>query len=171
MNVYITGDGASASAEFPTFNTRPIDKKLKVVSYTLMADGVADSTVLHTADFPSTVVGLRWAIAIYNQEPNRFPLFHWIIVVVPDGRTVNTMSINDGDDFYTPEQDVIAFGVVRLSENDSSENPNSTYFEGTVKTARKLKAGDTLVLSVLMTRGVASTDVFWDSVIQFFIKT
>jgi len=166
----IADDGASASEVFRTFNTRPIDKKLKVVKHgTDLPVDVQVNTVLHTATFPCTVFGLRWQHVMRFGETNFRPMIHWVIVVLPDGQTLGTISTGDGEDLYVPEQDVLAFGLVRSAEATSTESPNAWWFEGSTTTKRKLKQGDQLVFALLPEDGGTAVLVVWDSVVQFFL--
>ncbi len=171
MNVHISGDGASASEFFPTFQTRPIDKFLKVIVILNPTEATPVQTTLFTAVCPCTVFGLRWTHAVRNDESPAKPLCHWVIALVPDGGTIGTMSITDGDDFYKPEQNVLAYGVVRLAPASSSEGPNVVVLEGSVGTKRKMRVGDSIVFSFVTNQGTSTTDMQWDSIVQLFTRS
>lgn len=143
---------------------RPIDKELKFVNLTASTSVV--STTLKTTTFPGTVVGLRWDMAA-QAAASAETVTVWAVVVVPDGEAVNTPAISDGADFYTPEQNVLAFGAFRL-ENATVTTDNITHWEGTTKTMRKLKQGD--VLAFLVFSDTASACLV-DGIVQFFFKT
>ncbi len=96
------------------------------------------------------------------------PFVSWGIVVVPDGEGINTPSHSDGGDWYTPEQNVLAFGAIRIADNDLTAGPLSLNIEGSTKTMRKLKQGD--VLSFISLCDIAA-GAFVDGVVQFFFKT
>jgi len=145
---------------------RPIDKELKVVNQTATTSVV--STVLKTTTFPGTVVGLRWNISIRGAIATSDILTHWAIVVIPDGESANTPSTSDGADFYTPEQNVLAFGVTYVRDTDVGAGPGIMNAEGTTKTMRKLKQGDVLAFITLANAANGSNV---DGVVQFFFKT
>jgi len=146
---------------------RPIDKELKVVNQAATTTVV--STTLKTTTFPGTVVGLRWSMGASNANAGGSPYTAWAIIVIPDGEAANTPALSDGADFYTPEQNVLAFGAFYLQDADSSTGPAAINWEGSTKTMRKLKSGD--VLAFITLSDTAATSVTVDGVIQFFFKT
>jgi len=172
MNVYIIGDGASASDEFPTFQTRPIDKHLKVVNFDFVSETPGQfETSLFTATYPCTLLGLRWVHTTMSEESAVGGMFHWVIAVVPDGQSASTIDPTDGGDLYQPEQNVLAFGLVRFTQRDHA-GPHAFVLEGAVKTGRKLKVGDSLVFELLGSDfGLNIDDTNWDSAIQFFTRS
>ncbi len=143
---------------------RPIDKELKVVNQVATTSVVA--TTLKTTTFPCTIVGLRWEIAMLANTAVANPLVHWAIVLVHDGQAASTPSTSDGADFYTPEQNVLAFGVQYVGQNDVSDF--KVHIDGATKTMRKLKSGDLLQF---ITLSDVVTSVFVDAVVQFFCKS
>ncbi len=143
---------------------RPIDKELKVVNQVATTSAVV--TTLKTTTFPCTIVGLRWEIAMLANTAAANPLVHWAIVLVHDGQAASTPSTSDGADFYTPEQNVLAFGVQYIGQNDVSDF--KAHIEGSTKTMRKLKSGDLLQFITLCD---VVTGVFVDAVVQFFCKS
>ncbi len=144
---------------------RPIDKELKVVNQAVTNS--VTSTTLKTTTFPGTVVGLRWSCGAQSTSTTD-AVVHWAIVVIPDGEAANTPATSDGADFYTPEQNVLAFGVFRVANNAETGGNMTHVWEGTTKTMRKLKQGDVLAF---ITIGNAATSVNLDGVLQFFFKT
>ncbi len=145
---------------------RPIDKELKAVLQTATTTVV--STTLKTTTFPGTVVGLRWSLGIASVIATSDSNVFWAIVVIPDGEAANTPAISDGADFYTPEQNVLAFGQGFVADTDVGSGPRSITFDGTTKTMRKLKQGDILALISLSTVAVSAQV---RGVVQFFFKT
>lgn len=143
---------------------RPIDKQLISVSKTTTTS--QSGSTLYTTTFPGTVVGLRWDLACVSLTTSPFYLL-WAIVVVHDGNTATTMSGSDGTDFYTPEQDVLAFGIMRGSNTDGA-GPITDKDMGMTKTMRKLKQGD--VLQLINLNSVAN-GASLQGIVQFFIKT
>ncbi len=145
---------------------RPIDKHLIVVNQTVTTAQTA--TVLHTTTFPATVVGIRWVFSAANILSTASPLLHWAIIILRDGLTASTLATGDGSDLYTPESDVLTFGVTFISDRDSTVGPGIVPFEGATKTMRKLQAGDQLQVITLASD---ANSVAFDGVVQFFLKT
>ncbi len=145
---------------------RPIDKELKAVLQT--ATTAVVSTVLKTTTFPGTVVGLRWNLSATSIIATSDSSVYWAIVVVPDGEAANTPAVSDGADFYTPEQNVLAFGMGSVADTDVGSGPRSFIADGTTKTMRKLKQGDQLVFISLSSVAVSAQV---RGVVQFFFKT
>jgi len=145
---------------------RPIDKKLIFVNQSV-TNSVA-TTTLHTTTFPGTVTGLRWSLSALNSLTTASPQVAWAIVVVHDGDSANTPSLTNAADFYTPEQDVLAFGHAYLADTDAGAGNVQSHWEGNTKTMRKLRAGD--LLQFITISGTANSASL-DGVVQFFIKT
>ncbi len=143
---------------------RPTDKELIYVNQTVTTSNVA--TTLKTTTFPCTVVGLRWNMAIrVATTGNTF--VNWIIVVVKDGNSANTISQSNGADMYTPEQNVMAFGTIAL-QGSAQESAEAFQFQGQTKTMRKLKQGDLLQFISL---GDVVSGALIQGVVQFFCKS
>ncbi len=145
----------------PTRSKRPIDKRLKFVTAT--ADSTQVNTELHDSVFPSTVMGLRWDLQAIQLAGTGTANGAWIIVVAHDGNTPNTLSFGNNSDFYTPEQDVMAYGTWTIDNNVNHQS-----IVGQTKTMRKLRVGDKVFFSFL---GVATNTSQINGVIQFFLKT
>ena len=92
---------------------RPTDKELIYVSQQATTANVA--TTLKTATFPCTIVGLRWNM-VFASTTAANNITNWIIVVVRDGNSANTISQSNGADMYTPEQDTTLFNSYRKTE-------------------------------------------------------
>ena len=149
----------------PRAAPRPIDKELKVVNQTSTTS--VTTTVLKTTTFPCTIVGLRWNMSSTSITANN-TLLQWAIVLVQDGDSVNTPASSDGADFYTPEQNVLAFGVSRLMANNATGGNISWNWEGSTKTMRKMKQGDVLNF---ITLSDTANSISLDGIVQFFCKS
>ena len=125
------------------------------------------ATVLKTTTFPCTIVGLRWNFGASSITTND-TLLQWAIVLVQDGDSVNTPAQSDGADFYTPEQNVLAFGVIRLEASNSTGGSITWNWEGATKTMRKMKQGDVLNF---ITLSDTANSIVCDGVVQFFCKS
>ncbi len=143
---------------------RPIDKSMIVVKsddFTTQA-----SIPIQTATiFPGTLTGLRWSLGFVNTTGTATTQAFWCIVVVPQGTQASTMSTTNAATFYSPEQNVLTFGVATSLTSVGAQN---VMFEGSTKSMRKLKVSDTVVLLV-----VAQATQSWSlrGVVQFFIKS
>ncbi len=147
-----------------TGSKRPVDKLLvNIVHAGVNATQVA--TVLTTATFPCTIVGLRWDMTVAAAAGSGFSSFSWAIIILRDGVTVSQMSIGDGATLYAPEQDVMAFGRGLVT---SQTLGMLSKYQGATKTMRKLMGGDKLQF---IFKGEATTTSTVEGVIQFFCKT
>jgi len=145
-----------------TRSVRPIDKKLIAVN----KDGTGSSqvvTTIITATFPCTVTGLRWSIDTAQDAGTGEAYFQWAIVLVKDGNAAATITQSDAGEFYTPEQNVLAFGTGAIDNNS-----DTMHAEGNTKTMRKLMGGDLIQFII---KGVATNTVATRGVIQIFCKT
>ncbi len=144
---------------------RPTDKELIYVSQTATTANTV--TTLKTATFPCTVVGLRWSISFLSAIATSSPFVNWIIVIVRDGNSANTISQANGADMYTPENDVMAFGTIMTGDSDLN-GPIVANISGTTKTMRKMQQGD-LLQFITLSSAANSTTV--RGVVQFFCKS
>ncbi len=145
---------------------RPTDKELIFVSQTATTSNVA--TTLKTATFPCTIVGVRWSMSMSNNVSTGDTIVNWIIVLVHDGNSANTISQSNGADMYTPENDVMAFGTTILSDSDIGAGNRTHNFKGMTKTMRKMRQGDLLQFITLAS---AANSAIVRGVVQFFCKT
>ncbi len=145
---------------------RPIDKEMKVIALT--ADTAVKETVLKTTTFPCTVMGLRWTIGFHGIAAGTDKTVAWLVVVIPDGEGANTPALSDGADLYTPEQNVLAFGVLKLADTAQDQGPIVANIEGSTKTMRKLKSGDKLSFIALAD---TANSVEVHGAVQFFCKS
>lgn len=142
---------------------RNLDKKLIAIAQTVTT--TQQATVLFTSTFPCTLTGIRWSIAFGGNTTSANNLF-WAIVMIKDGDTLSTMSTSTGADFFTPEQNVLSFGVIKTADSDGGTGPMVQNIMGSTKTMRKYMGGDTLQFICIGTAG--SSDV--RGVVQFFCK-
>ncbi len=145
---------------------RAVDKELKNVTLTNVGT-TQRSTTLKTTTFPCTIAGLRWHISFQNALNTDAEFLYWAIVVVHDGQAVSVPSTSDGSDFYTPEQNVLAFGIITAGDKDVAA-PHTAMQEGQSKTMRKLRQGDQVLFTTLGVNGTAGEV---RAIFQFFCKT
>lgn len=146
---------------------RPIAKSLIMI----VKEGIAAaqvSTQLFVTTFPATMVGLRWSLSCIQSVGTAGTQMQWAIVISRDGDTPNTMSTGDGNDMYSPESNVLAFGCCVAKQWDGTSASAPVNFNADTKTMRKLKTGDRL--DILFISEAANT---WSvhGAVQFFVKT
>ncbi len=146
---------------------RPIDKEIRNITIT-NAGSTQRQTILKTTTFPCTIVGLRWVFTFNNAITTNDDTFYWAIIILHDGNTANTIGTSDGGDFYTPERDVMAFGVTRVSDLDATQGTGPVTIQGSTKSMRKMAQGDQLAFIVLGLTGTAQTV---RGSVQYFCKT
>lgn len=161
QRVFEVGPGEGPAFARPRVK-RPIDKSLvSVLKQTVGTSQV--QTILKTATFPCTIVGLRWEITQFQDAGTAEAALYWAIVINRDGNTVGVISSSDAGNFYTPEQDVLTFGVVSV-DNHTDTN----HISGSTKTMRKMMGGDELVF---ICQNVATNTSTVRGIIQFFCKS
>ncbi len=141
---------------------RPIDKSLVAVQLTSI-NATDQSTTLLAVTFPCTIVGLRWSFTVTQSAGTATAFHHWAIVRNPDGITLGTLAISDAASFFEPEQNCLVFGAGTIANN-----VDSTHYEGTTKTMRRMFVGDKLEFII---KGSATNESRVDGVMQFFCKT
>ena len=144
---------------------RPIDKQL----ISLNVDGLTateNETTLLTPPSACTVVGLRWDMSVHADAGVSGTLgnFAWAIVKVDDGNAANGLTLSSGSSFYTPEQDVLAFGQ---APQVSTAGPPQ-HISGNTKTMRKMRLGDTIIF---VAKGQATNTTSIRGVVQLFCKS
>ncbi len=145
---------------------RPTAKELIFVNQTATTSNV--STTIKTTTFPCTIVGLRWSLVFASNVSTNNSVISWIIVLVKDGNSANTISQSNGADMYTPEQNVMAFGTVSILANDETGGNQNQLIQGMTKTMRKMQAGDLLQFITIST---VANGALVNGTIQFFCKT
>jgi hypothetical protein len=149
-----------------------VDKQIITVANDAITT-TGESTLLYTVTVPGTVVGLLWDFDIYQDtlDSGAFSAkYGWAIHVVPQpGDAVTTKPLlADTNDFFTPEQHVLAWGTGVGIHTALTEADNKKNFKGTTKTKRRMYAGDKLYLTV---RCASATDkVAYFGAVQFFIS-
>lgn len=152
--------------EFTRTARRAIDKEIKSVN--VASTTTQTVTTLKTTTFPCTIVGLRWDISYIQNVTVNGATVLWAIVVVKDGNSANTLSLSNGGDTYTPEQNVLTWGVLACPDSDLSSGPLMDKEIGASKTMRKLMGGD--LLQFIQLSNVASSGSL-KGVVQFFCKS
>lgn len=143
---------------------RPIDKRIFNVAEATAVGGTTRQ--LWITSGACTLVGLRWDFHIQPVAAATDATMFWALVVVPDGTSPSTISLTAGAAPYQPEQHVLAFGYYRTSPYNTSVGFDGTHVEGTTKTMRKMRNGDSLYI---ITKGDSSCAVI-DGGVQFFCK-
>ncbi len=144
---------------------RPVDKAIIIVNKDAV-DANNANTVLVTATFPCTVVGLRWDLSFFADAGTAITDVRWAIILVKEGNTTGASSDTDGATFRDPEQNVIVWGFTMLAPGDGNQGPR--IFSGDTKSMRKLMGGDVLMFTMI---GKATNTCGCRGIVQFFCKT
>ncbi len=144
---------------------RPIGKNLVAVSQSVTNSQTA--TTLFTTTFPATIVGVRWSLALIGNA-TASAAGKWMIVIVRDGVTADTIALSDAASVFQPEQNVLAFGDFRVGDLDVAGGIATWHNEGSTKTMRKLQGGDLLQFIALQSTANAAA---LTGTIQFFTKS
>ncbi len=145
---------------------RPTDKELIFLSQNATTSNT--QTTLKTATFPCTIVGVRWDFTVTGLVTTGNPTTSWIIVIIKDGNSANTISQSNGADMYTPEANVMAFGTATNLDTDATAGNTVMHITGQTKTMRKMQQGDILAFVTLCSI-VTGANV--KGVVQFFCKS
>ena len=153
---------------------RPISKSLAYVNFSAITSE-QNNIVLSTAAFPCTLVGLRWELGTPMSEDSvssSQSAFNWAIVLVKEGNVASELPTGgtQGQSFYNPEQNVLAWGSAPVTHDAGNNFADATRWDGTTKTMRKMQVGDELHLLV-RTGGVTIQNNSFTGCIQFFCKT
>ena len=139
---------------------RPIDKVMIFLARNY--NNSQDNETLYTATFPCTVVGVKWSLTPMPGANTFYGAMY--IVHAEDGQTAGTCSVTNGAKAFTPEQNVMAsMSFAYLTGTTDPAN-----LVGEVKTKRKLKVGDGIVLSGLTSTATETPVYGW---VQFFVMT
>ncbi len=144
---------------------RPIDKLL--INVGDLTSGSQQEVVLVTATFPCTITGLRWAIALQVGDTASCT-GSWMIVIVRDGNSANTIALSSASSAYEPEQDVLAFGVFETKDGTAGGGNTGVLMEGSTKTMRKLMGGDRIIWIHIETAASGGT---FNGIVQMFCKS
>ena len=93
-----------------------VDKKIISINQTAVANSQVNTDLI-TANFPCTIVGLRWNITVAQDAGTGNGVGRWAIVRLKDGMTADTLQGGDGGTLYNPEQEVMAFGYWQTDNN------------------------------------------------------
>ena len=148
---------------------RPVDKKLTVIQKNSVA-ATQQTTVLIAPTAACTVVGFRWSFFV-NGDGGTEGVPHdyqWVIVHQRDGSTISTLSTSDASSLYSPEQDVLAFGVGQCRQDSTSViTDSSNQWNGISRASRRMMVGDQIVFVI---DGIATETVRVKGCVQLFCK-
>ena len=151
-------------------NVRPVDKR--IVSVLKSAVGTSQqTTTLVTATSACTVFGIRWSFWCDGDTGTEGAqhTYAWAIVRQREGATLVSLNTGDGNTFYTPEQDVLAFdqGHNRGDAATASAMTDKTHWNDKTESKRKLMIGDKIVFII---NGIATDTVRCEGSFQLFCK-
>ncbi len=152
-------------------STRQIDKALVFVKLDDIS-ATQQSRALTVGKTPCTVLGVRWSMFIEG-DAGSVGVDHdyaWAIVLVRESQTASTLdNVTNGNSFYDPEQDVIAFGVgFSHASSSATTGVQDAMITGKTKAMRKLRVGDQMQFII---RGIATETVRMRGCIQLFCKS
>lgn len=142
------------------------DKNIISINETSLAGTQVSRALINTTSgttYPCTLLGVRWSFCIQNTGA-AFSNGLWMLVVVEQGDSPNTMILTTATTAYKPEQAVLAFGGF-CSTSGSSASPQIV--SGFTTSKRKLKAGDNLYFIALAQAG---STVAICGAVQYFLK-
>ena len=152
-------------------SSRPVDKRIVSILKTGVTN-TQQTTTLVTAATACTVFGIRWSFWVEGDagtEGVQHP-YAWAIVRQREGATLVSLNTGDANTFYTPEQDVLAFGY-GTSRADATLNtsggPGKHNWNDKSGSKRKLMIGDKIVFII---NGIATETVRCEGGIQLFCK-
>lgn len=160
---------------------RQINKYIKNVTGSFTPDGATVSQEITTfggtsateAIATGTLQGLRWDVDIQSVGETHPVRGYWAIVIVREGYNPNSLNIANGANLYTPEQDVLAYGVATVINSGVSSGPSIEHFSDQSRTMRKVQQGDRLILLFAAADDTGSpfeNGVKINGTFQFFVK-
>jgi len=178
--------GYSGGNRYGNKPKRPIDKNMISIAQAVVVSGSSinydpptnlapQGTGPGGMNFPGTFTGLKWSLSFLatnstNAQNVAAPIpIGWAIIRLRQGVAIAGINLADHENFYTPEQDVLACGTV----NTFSGSTTPVIVEGQTKTMRKLMAGDRVVFKIAAGLGAAvpNTSAVCNGSIQYFYKT
>lgn len=143
---------------------RPITKFIRTID--VVTTNAIRREDLFTAEWPGTVVGLRWALEVTTGGDEDKVV--WAIVVAHLDPPEDNISFTNDDNLYTPSANCIAWGQCHLFSIASLAKNAWRKFEGTTSIKRKLRVGDKLQL-VYLADEATNNQLF--GAVQFFIES
>ena len=149
---------------------RPNDKKIIVIQLNDVTN-THQTTTLVTSLTACTMFGLRWSLFVEGDAGTVGEKhdYRWTIIHQRDGTTLSDLGESNATSFYSPEQNVLAFGV---GTDDNSGTAASGFnappsWNGKSRSKRKLMAGDKIVF---MLEDIATETVRCKGTVQVFCK-
>ena len=139
---------------------RPIDKEIMLVGSSSLGT-TQDNTTLRTSTVAETYTGGHIQISAVKVSGGGFVAF--VLAMIPENLTIPTISTTDGSALFVPEEFVLWSGVAYIT----STSAETIILKDKIKTMRKMKNGDRLVLCQ---RGSAATVTTTMSVVTSFFK-
>ena len=149
----------SLAKKYSSAPKRPIDKELSYLRHDSLGL-TQDNSTLRTSTVAETYTGGHITVDCTRQSGG---VINVVLVVIPEGLTIPTISTTDGNSLYVPEEHVVWATTFRIA----SGSVESSYREAKIRTMRKMKNGDRLILSAV---GSAATVGNLSTVVTSFFK-
>ncbi len=128
----------------PTVDT----KDLVVKSIVQVTNSTQTDTSLLSADHPLAVVAIDYGVHVFSGSATGGHCL-WAVTYNPDSRTPNTLDFSNGGTTYSPEQNLLEYGITYLDDRDLGGDNHVTHWQGTTRMEPplELKVGDQIYLS------------------------
>ena len=128
---------------------RPVDKALITINDVI--DNSQTNTGIYTATQAVTYSGAVIDLSFLPQTTSTATASYlWALIYIPEGRTANALAFSGGSTSYNPEQDVLAIGSGGSVYNSTTQVlAGFNHIHIVLKSKRKMKEGDTIVLANL----------------------
>ena len=148
----------------------PIDKKITNIQLNDV-NATQQSTDLLTVSTACTVVGIRWSLFIEGDAGTLGNThdYRWVIVHQRDGSNLSALGATNEGTLYSPEQNVLAFGVGndRAVPVSTALHNGPFQWNGKTSSKRKLMDGDKIVFIL---DEIATDTVRCKGAVQLFCK-
>lgn len=157
------GQGRELQFNEPKRRRRATTKRIVTVAGAITS--TQSQTNLFQVTYPCKITGLRWNLTISNIDDFR-QIAAWLIIVLREGDTVNSISLSEGSQLYQPQENVIAYGLTFVDQRSRSNH--STKWKDSTKATRQLQSGDTLFMINVSDR---AEELDLIGAIQFFVES
>ena len=147
---------------------RSTDKNITTIDRSITTTQSSFAVMVAGADSSRTFNGgiISGNFALVNAVANGHAIA--LLVVVKDGDIVNPINLNNSEQTYKPEENVLWGRMWRFTGKASGDpNPDSLHFMDTIKTKRILRNGDAIHFTV---EGDIVNSGFFSAMLTHFYK-
>ena len=138
---------------------RPIDKEQAYLSGSNIGT-TQDSSTLRTSTVAETYTGGHIQVSVARVSGG---VLNMVLIVIPEGLTIPSVSTTDGNPPYTPEEHVLWAGTLRISSSSVEQH----LLVGKIRSMRKMKNGDRLMFLI---RGDGASVGSFSAIVTSFFK-